>query len=379
MIQWIRRGMAASAAALMMMMTTLPALAAEGTVNTGSLVLRKSASKDSQALQTLEKGDTVTVQSQTGDWYKVRYGSYTGYVMKQYLKVTGEVESAEEAASSDSLRPGDSGSRVKSLQQSLKNLGLYTGSVDGVYGSGTVQAVKAFQKKKGLTQDGVAGSKTLAALETAVKEAESQTLRPGDSGSAVKSLQQTLKSLGLYTGSVDGVYGSSTTRAVKLLQKQKGLTQDGVAGSRTLAALSTAKKDDFTPATEQLKWFGHEDTIPKGAVVTIKDCATGKTFQAKRWSGANHMDTEPLTKEDTATIKEIFGGSWSWRRRAILVKYDGHVYAASMNGMPHGTSTIDNGFDGHFCIHFLGSKTHETDKVDKDHQNAVETAMKYTW
>ena len=378
MIQWIRRGMAASAAALMMM-TTLPALAAEGTVNTGSLVLRKSASKDSQALQTLEKGDTVTVQSQTGDWYKVRYGSYTGYVMKQYLKVTGEVESAEEAASSDSLRPGDSGSRVKSLQQSLKNLGLYTGSVDGVYGSGTVQAVKAFQKKKGLTQDGVAGSKTLAALETAVKEAESQTLRPGDSGSAVKSLQQTLKSLGLYTGSVDGVYGGSTIRAVKLLQKAKGLTQDGVAGSRNLAALSTAKKDDFTPATEQLKWFGHEDTIPKGAVVAIKDCATGKTFQAKRWSGANHMDTEPLTKEDTATIKEIFGGSWSWRRRAILVKYDGHVYAASMNGMPHGTSTIDNGFDGHFCIHFLGSKTHETDKVDKDHQNAVETAMKYTW
>lgn len=304
MNQWIRRGAAVSAAALMML-TTLPALAAEGTVNTGSLVLRKSASKDSQALQTLEKGDTVTVQSQSGDWYKVRYGSYTGYVMKQYLKVTGEVESAEKAASSDALRPGDSGSRVKSLQQSLKDLGLYTGSVDGNYGSGTVKAVKAFQK-------------------------------------------------------------------------QQGLTQDGVAGSKTLAALATASKDDFTPATEQLKWFGHEDTIPKGAVVTIKDCLTGKTFQAKRWSGANHMDTEPLTKDDAATVKEIFGG-WSWRRRAILVKYDGHVYAASMNGMPHGTSTIDNGFDGHFCVHFLGSKTHETDRVDEDHQNAVETAMKYTW
>ena len=378
MNQWIRRGAAVSAAALMML-TTLPALAAEGTVNTGSLVLRKSASKDSQALQTLEKGDTVTVQSQSGDWYKVRYGSYTGYVMKQYLKVTGEVESAEKAASSDALRPGDSGSRVKSLQQSLKDLGLYTGSVDGNYGSGTVKAVKAFQKQQGLTQDGVAGSKTLAALEKASREETSQTLRPGDKGSAVKSLQQSLKKLGLYTGSVDGVYGSGTTRAVKLLQKQKGLTQDGVAGSKTLAALATASKDDFTPATEQLKWFGHEDTIPKGAVVTIKDCLTGKTFQAKRWSGANHMDTEPLTKDDAATIKEIFGGSWSWRRRVILVKYDGHVYAASMNGMPHGTSTIDNGFDGHFCVHFLGSKTHESDKVDSEHQNAVETAMKYTW
>ena len=68
MNQWIRRGAAVSAAALMML-TTLPALAAEGTVNTGSLVLRKSASKDSQALQTLEKGDTVIVYTngKTGD------------------------------------------------------------------------------------------------------------------------------------------------------------------------------------------------------------------------------------------------------------------------------------------------------------------------
>ena len=97
MNQFIRRGVAASAAALLLL-TALPALAAEGTVNTTSLVLRKSASKDSQALQTLEKGDTVTVQSQSGDWYKVRYGSYTGYVMKQYLKVTGEVESAEKTS-----------------------------------------------------------------------------------------------------------------------------------------------------------------------------------------------------------------------------------------------------------------------------------------
>ena len=91
------------------------------------------------------------------------------------------------------------------------------------------------------------------------------------------------------------------------------------------------------------------------------------------------MDTEPLTAEDTAIMKEIYGGAWSWDRRAILVKYDGHVYAASMNGMPHGTSTIDNGFDGHFCVHFTGSKTHGTDRVDEDHQAAVAQATQYSW
>ena len=62
------------------------------------------------------------------------------------------------------------------------------------------------------------------------------------------------------------------------------------------------------------------------------------------------------------------------------MKYNGHVYAASMNGMPHGTDMISgNNFDGHFCIHFHKSKTHGTDKVDAVHQNCVDLAMKYTW
>ena len=68
-----------------------------------------------------------------------------------------------------------------------------------------------------------------------------------------------------------------------------------------------------------------------------------------------------------------------WSRRAILILYNGHVYAASMNGMPHGTSTINNDFSGHFCIHFLNSRTHETDRVDPDHQSAVQTASRATW
>ena len=50
-----------------------------------------------------------------------------------------------------------------------------------------------------------------------------------------------------------------------------------------------------------------------------------------------------------------------------------------MNGMPHGTSTIDNDFGGHFCIHFKNSKTHGTDRVDPDHQKCVTTASKASW
>lgn len=62
------------------------------------------------------------------------------------------------------LKRGSSGSTVKTLQQKLKRWGYYTGSVDGVYGSKTVSAVKYFQRKNGLTVDGIAGPKTLKAM-----------------------------------------------------------------------------------------------------------------------------------------------------------------------------------------------------------------------
>lgn len=62
------------------------------------------------------------------------------------------------------LRQGASGGEVKELQRRLKEWGYYSGSVDGIYGKGTVAAVKAFQKKNGLKADGIAGIETYKAL-----------------------------------------------------------------------------------------------------------------------------------------------------------------------------------------------------------------------
>lgn len=59
---------------------------------------------------------------------------------------------------------GSSGNEVTQIQTKLKNWGYYSGSVDGIYGSQTVSAVKKFQKKNGLTVDGIAGKATLAAM-----------------------------------------------------------------------------------------------------------------------------------------------------------------------------------------------------------------------
>lgn len=59
---------------------------------------------------------------------------------------------------------GSTGSEVKSIQKKLKELGYYTGSVDGIYGSKTRSAVTKFQKNCGITADGICGKQTLLYL-----------------------------------------------------------------------------------------------------------------------------------------------------------------------------------------------------------------------
>ena len=313
------------------------ALAKTGRVTTRSLNIRKSPNSDSKVVGVLHEDDRVTIQSSSGSWYKITAGSKSGYVYKNYIRIT------------DSSSGSSSGSKKS--------------------GSGSSGSGRSEKKKE--NADGTCG--------------------PGDTGSNVRYVQRRLKYYGYYTGGIDGDYGNGTKTAVRNFQRRNGLSVDGKVGKYTLSKLksSNAKKATASDAaggssgsgsTERLNWFnGGSRKIPKGATFKIKDIRTGKVFTVKRWSGANHIDAEPASRSDTAIMKSIYG-HWSWRRRAVLVKYNGHVYAASMNGMPHGTQTISgNNFDGHFCIHFYGSKTHGSGKVDSMHQNCVAEAMKHSW
>ena len=62
------------------------------------------------------------------------------------------------------LKQGNTGANVRTLQRKLKNWGYYNGAVDGIFGKQTKEAVKYFQRRNGLTADGIVGAKTLAAL-----------------------------------------------------------------------------------------------------------------------------------------------------------------------------------------------------------------------
>ena len=78
-------------------------------------------------------------------------------------------------------------------------------------------------------------------------------------------------------------------------------------------------------------------------------------------------------------MKEIYGGSWSWDRRAVILTVDGTRIAASMNGMPHGQGALQNNFPGHFCIHFAGSTTHGSRDVDLGHMLMIAKASGDIW
>ncbi len=154
------------------------------------------------------------------------------------------------------IREGNMGDAVVALQERLTALRYYTGTISGVCSGDTVSAVTAFQKKNGLTADGLAGSATQTKLYSADALAKDatvststpdpiatppvETVRQGDEGEAAKTVQKRLKDLGYLSGAADGKFGSASVAALIAFQKRHGLEQDGVAGSATRTLLFSA-------------------------------------------------------------------------------------------------------------------------------------------
>lgn len=127
---------------------------------------------------------------------------------------------------------------------------------------------------------------------------------------------------------------------------------------------------------EKLNWFSVVNSLfEKFSDATVIDVETKKEYHVRRVGGYNHADVEALTANDTDIFKSLYNNTWSWARRAVWVNINDIWIAGSINGMPHSYSYItDNNEDGHTCIHFYMSRTHGTDNLDPDHQNAVNTA-----
>ncbi|MEG1894168.1 MAG: peptidoglycan-binding protein [Clostridia bacterium] len=179
------------------------------------------------------------------------FGSQTERAVKQFQRALGLKEDGIVGSSTwgflepfleepdpDILRRGSRGESVEILQNALKNAGYDPGSLDGLFGTKTQSALKAFQKTKNLPETGIADTNTWLALAPNIDE-KAVLLKRGDSGIFVLILQTALKNAGFDPGTSDGVFGMKTQSALKAFQKANRLTVDGIAGPRTWKALKT--------------------------------------------------------------------------------------------------------------------------------------------
>ena len=142
-----------------------------------------------------------------------------------------------DADAAETLSIGKSGEAVKALQRALRDTYYYTGTIDGIFGSAVLKAVKAFQASAGLNADGKAGPRTLDALYNRSAKIFNggipvRTLSQGARGWDVYVLQSKLADMNYtLTYATPGYFDSVTVAAVKAYQKDNGLKVDGTAGS----------------------------------------------------------------------------------------------------------------------------------------------------
>lgn len=131
------------------------------------------------------------------------------------------------------LRRGDTGNDVRTLQTALTRAGYDPGAINGVFGAQTERAVKQFQRVLGLQEDGIVGPRTWAFLMPFVYESDPDVLRRGSRGPMVVRLQNGLNRAGYDVGTVDGLFGTRTQAAVRAFQRANGLPESGVVDFNT--------------------------------------------------------------------------------------------------------------------------------------------------
>ena len=372
-------------AAVFLCLTGGSALAASGQheVTANKLYFRSEPSSDSASLATLRQGTVVTVIDTEDGWAKARWNGKTGYLSCEYLdrisasskdgKNTTDLSGTAWTEKDSALYEAadTSSEKICELPKGTK-LSLRGETVNFYY-------VKAEGKSGYILKNRVAEQK--AEASAAKTRSVSSLLKRGDEGDAVEALQKRLSKLGyLKEKYVTGFFGDLTYSAVRDFQKRAGLTADGVAGPATMKALDSGDAPKKQEVIE-MDWYESDvsDLVYKrGGTAYIIDCETGIKIKIRRVGGSNHMDVEPASASDTEKLLKIYGGEWSWDQRAVILLADGKYIAASINGMPHGAEiSTTNNFEGQFCLHTTGSKTHGTDKVNGRHQDKIEEALNY--
>lgn len=122
-------------------------------------------------------------------------------------------------------------------------------------------------------------------------------------------------------------------------------------------------------------WFDAVNELFKSnTTVKVIDVKTKREYFVQRIGGTNHAEVQTVNHESTEILSQINMQNLNCTRRPVWVEINGLYYAASASTVLHGYTKLNNGQGGHTCIHFLNSKTHGTNRIDKLHQKEVNYA-----
>lgn len=177
----------------------------------------------------------------------------------------------------------------------------------------------------------------------------------GSTGNEVKTLQQKLKDLGFYKGSVDGIFGSQTQTAVRNFQRSVGITADGIAGSTTLLYLglgggSSSPSTQYSSSDVQLlakvisaeaRGESYEGQVAVGAVVlnrvahpSFPDSISGVVFQSGAFSCVYDSNwNEPVAESSKRAAIDAING-WDPTGGAIFYFNPDKTNDAFMHSRP---------------------------------------------
>jgi len=266
----------------------------------------------------------------------------------------GRAPSAPGAPMADGvLREGERGADVRQLQERLNAVGARDAAgrvlgTDGQFDQRTEDAVRNFQRARGLEVDGLAGPETLRALDAAVRARATSpmadgVLREGERGAEVRQLQERLNAAGARDAAgrvlgTDGQFGQRTEDAVRNFQRARGLEVDGVAGPETLRALQQPAPTRPAPGAPSAP----EPTPPGGLRsgwpvpgrteinVADKRGEGGGEFGEARSGGREHKGIDINGRvgdriEAFAPGRVVFTGQMRGFGNTVIIQHDGGV------------------------------------------------------
>lgn len=224
-------------------------------------------------------------------------------------------------------------------------------------------------------------------------------VRSGSTGESVQRVQLRLRDLGFLhfkpTGNFKGMTVSATIafQQIQVTDDGSWISADGEAGEQTQSILFSARARRAaiaqnveipigpsltgTPMKGKLvSWDNIKSQLEVGKEYKIYDYNTSKMLKMKIISCNSHAEVACATEADTKVFKEIFGGTYNYSKRPVIMQVDTeYLVAASLFGYPHGEDGVaNNGVGGYTCLFFDGSRSHVGKITDVEHQKQIYTA-----